>query len=82
MFHNKADQYLGKVNEWKSQCSSNQVASTVQEAETLLKKHHELSDDISQIYAEVSAAPIIMLYFFKNFLSRVYIAVVILFVLN
>ncbi len=45
--------YLNKVGEWKSQCSSNQVANTVQEAENFLKKHHELSDDISQIYAEV-----------------------------
>jgi hypothetical protein len=53
MFHNKADQYLNKVAEWKAQCSSNQLASNVQEAENLLKKHHELSDEISQIYAEV-----------------------------
>jgi hypothetical protein len=45
--------YLNKVAEWKSQCSSNQLANTVQEAENFLKKHHELSDDISQIYAEV-----------------------------
>jgi hypothetical protein len=45
---------LGKVAEWKSQCSSTQLANSVQEAENLLKKHHELSDDISQIYAEVS----------------------------
>jgi hypothetical protein len=44
---------LNKVTEWKAQCSSNQVANSVQEAENLLKKHHELSDDISQIYAEV-----------------------------
>jgi hypothetical protein len=53
MFHNKADQYLNKVAEWKAQCSSNQLAGSVQEAESLLKKHHELSDEISQIYAEV-----------------------------
>ena len=53
MFHNKADQYLNKVTEWKAQCSSNQIANSVQEAESLLKKHHELSDEISQIYAEV-----------------------------
>ncbi len=45
---------MGKVAEWKSQCSSTQLANSVQEAENLLKKHHELSDDISQIYAEVS----------------------------
>ncbi len=44
---------MNKVTEWKAQCSSNQVANSVQEAENLLKKHHELSDDISQIYAEV-----------------------------
>ena len=43
------------MTEWKAQCSSNQVANTVQDAESLLKKHHELSDDISQIYAEVIA---------------------------
>jgi hypothetical protein len=30
------------------------VANSVPEAESLLKKHHELSDEISQIYAEVS----------------------------
>jgi hypothetical protein len=46
--------YLSKVNEWKSECTSNHVVNSVQEAESLLKKHHELSDDISQIYAEVS----------------------------
>ena len=45
---------MSKVGEWKNQCSSNQQANSVQEAELFLKKHHELSDDISQIYAEVS----------------------------
>ena len=53
MFHNKADQYLNKVADWKAQCTSNQLSNCVQDAETLLKKHHELSDEISQIYAEV-----------------------------
>ena len=52
---------MNKVTEWKAQCSSSQIANSVQEAENLLKKHHELSDDISQIYAEV----IIFLFLFK-----------------
>ncbi len=51
---------MNKVTEWKAQCSSSQVANSVQEAENLLKKHHELSDDISQIYAEV----ILIIYFY------------------
>jgi hypothetical protein len=71
MFHNKADQYLNKVADWRAQCSNNSslsnnnnnnsnngsqiaAANSVQEAEMLLKKHHELSDEISQIYAEVN----------------------------
>ena len=51
---------MSKVGDWKAECSSSQVASSVQEAESLLKKHHELSDDISQIYAEV-------MFYFMNF---------------
>ncbi|RMZ94452.1 triple functional domain [Brachionus plicatilis] len=56
MFHNKADQYLNKVEEWKNLCSNNQISNSVQEAENALKKHHELSDEISQIYAEICNA--------------------------
>lgn len=54
--------YLNKVSEWKLLCSSNQMANSVQEAETLLKKHHELSDEISQIYAEVFILILILLF--------------------
>ena len=56
MFHAKADQYLSKVSEWKAECSSsssNNTMGSVLDAESSLKKHHELSDEISQIYAEV-----------------------------
>ena len=53
--------YLNKVGEWKAICSSNQMANSVQEAENLLKKHHELSDEISQIYAEVSLGDFFLL---------------------
>lgn len=42
------------MEEWKNLCSNNQISNSVQEAENALKKHHELSDEISQIYAEVN----------------------------
>lgn len=50
-------------------CSSNQIANSVQEAENLLKKHHELSDEISQIYAEVDQTNNFFLYFFVSLIS-------------
>jgi hypothetical protein len=46
--------YLSKFGEWKTLCDCNQLPNSVQESESCLKKHHELSDDISQIYSEVN----------------------------
>ena len=53
------------MEEWKTQCACNQLPNTVQEAESYLKKHHELSDDISQIYSEVNN-PQFFFYLKKN----------------